>query len=45
MLACASSATYPSVCSFEFPIGRYGADGEIETVPGFEAVNVVAYLP
>lgn len=44
-LACGSSATYPSVCSFEFPIGRYGADGEIETVPGFEAVNVASYLP
>jgi branched-chain amino acid transport system substrate-binding protein len=45
LLGCGSSATYPSVCSFEFPIGRYGADGEIETVPGFEAFNVAAYLP
>lgn len=44
-LTCGLSATYPSVCSFEFPIGRYGADGVIETVPGFEGVNVVDYLP
>ena len=44
-LACGSSATYPSVCSFEFPIGRYGADGEVETVPGFEAFDVTPYLP
>ena len=44
-LACGLSDSYPSVCSFEFPIGRYGPDGVIETVPGFEAVNVVGYLP
>lgn len=44
-LACGLSTTYPSVCSFEFPIGRYGPDGVIETVPGFESANVVDYLP
>ncbi|MFK8023068.1 MAG: ABC transporter substrate-binding protein [Ilumatobacter sp.] len=44
-LACGLSSTYPSVCSFSFPIGRYVAGGEIETVPGFEAVDVVDYLP
>ncbi len=44
-LACGSSDTYPSVCNFEFPIGAYVAGGEIETVPGFESVSVVDYLP
>ncbi len=44
-LACGSSATYPSVCNFEFPIGTYVAGGEIETVPGFESISVIDYLP
>jgi hypothetical protein len=33
------------VCSFQFPIGEYLAGGEIQTVPGFEAISVVDYLP
>ncbi|NND73908.1 MAG: ABC transporter substrate-binding protein [Ilumatobacter sp.] len=44
-LACGLSATYPSVCSFHFPIGEYEAGGTIRTVPGFEAVSVVDFLP
>ncbi len=44
-LACGTAENYPSVCSFIFPIGAYVAGGEIETVPGFEAVDVVEYLP
>ncbi len=44
-LACGSAAAYPSVCSFYFPIGEYLAGGEIATIPGFEAVSVVDYLP
>jgi branched-chain amino acid transport system substrate-binding protein len=44
-LACGISESYPSVCSFYFPIGEYLAGGEIVTVPGFEAVSVVDYLP
>lgn len=44
-LQCGFSATYPSVCNFEFPIGTYQAGGEIITVPGFESASVVDYLP
>lgn len=44
-LSCGLSESYPSVCSFQFPIGEYVAGGEIQTVPGFEAVSVVDYLP
>ncbi|MCB0956137.1 MAG: ABC transporter substrate-binding protein [Ilumatobacteraceae bacterium] len=44
-LACGLVAAYPSVCAFEFPIGEYVASGEVQTVPGFDAVSVVDYLP
>ena len=44
-LACGLVAAYPSVCAFEFPIGEYVAGGEVQTVPGFDAVSVVDYLP
>jgi branched-chain amino acid transport system substrate-binding protein len=44
-LQCGVSATYPSVCNFEFPIGTYEAGGDIVTVPGFESASVVDYLP
>jgi branched-chain amino acid transport system substrate-binding protein len=44
-LACGDSTTYPSICSFVFPIGEYVAGGEIRTIPGFEAKSVVDYLP
>ncbi len=44
-LACGLAENYPSVCSFEFPIGEYLAGGEVETIPGFESVSVVDYLP
>ena len=43
--ACGAAASYPSVCSFHFPIGEYLPGGEIATVAGFEAVSVVDYLP
>ena len=45
VLSCGLSESYPSVCSFQFPIGEYLAGGEIQTVPGFEAISVVDYLP
>lgn len=45
VLSCGLSESYPSVCSFQFPIGEYLAGGEIRTVPGFEAISVVDYLP
>jgi hypothetical protein len=44
-LSCGAASSYPSVCSFYFPIGEYLAGGEIRTIPGFEAVSVVDYLP
>ena len=44
-LSCGLSESYPSVCSFQFPIGEYVAGGEIQTVPGFEAISVADYLP
>lgn len=44
-LTCGISETYPSVCNFEFPIGFYEAGGEIRTVPGFESISVLDYLP
>lgn len=44
-LACGSVAAYPSVCSFEFPVGEYVAGGTVRTIPGFEAVSVIDYLP
>lgn len=45
ILVCGISESYPSICTFELPIGEYVAGGEIQTVPGFEAVSVVNYLP
>lgn len=44
-LTCGLSDAYPSVCNFEFPIGFYEAGGEILTVPGFESISVLDYLP
>jgi len=44
-LSCGLLESYPSVCSFQFPIGEYVAGGEIQTVPGFEAISVADYLP
>jgi branched-chain amino acid transport system substrate-binding protein len=44
-LACGSAAAYPAICSFEFPIGSYVPGGGVETIPGFEAISVVDYLP
>jgi hypothetical protein len=44
-LLCGSVAAYPSVCSFELPVGEYLEGGEVLTVPGFEAVSVADYLP
>lgn len=44
-LACGSVEKYPSVCSFEFPAGEYVEGGEIRTIPGFESISVVEYLP
>ncbi len=44
-LQCGLSEAYPSICAFSFPIGTYGADGEIMTVPGFELKSVIDYLP
>jgi branched-chain amino acid transport system substrate-binding protein len=44
-LVCNTSEGYPSVCNFNFPIGRYVEGGEIETVPGFESKSTVDYLP
>lgn len=45
LLACGLAPDYPSICSFEFPIGEYVEGGEIRTIPGFEAISVVDYLP
>jgi ABC-type branched-subunit amino acid transport system substrate-binding protein len=45
LLACGLSTTYPSICSFEFPIGEFVAGGTIRTIPGFESISVVDYLP
>ncbi len=42
---CGSSATYPSVCNFVFPVGAYAAGDELITVPGFESFSVIDYLP
>ncbi len=43
-LACGLVPAYPSVCSFEFPIGEYVGDGQVETIPGFESVSVPANI-
>jgi len=44
-LQCGFAPTYPTICSFVFPIGEYVEGGEIQTIPGFEATNVADYLP
>ena len=44
-LACGSAPNYPAICSFEFPIGEYVPGGGVRTIPGFEAISVVDYLP
>ncbi len=43
-IACGLVAAYPSVCSFDFPIGEFVGGGEVRTIPGFEAVSVVDYI-
>ena len=45
LLQCGLASAYPSVCSFEFPIGEYVEGGELRVIPGFENTNVVDYLP
>ncbi len=45
LLQCGHAAAYPSICSFEFPIGEYLEGGELRAIPGFEHTNVVDYLP
>ena len=44
-LSCGAWATYPTICSFVFPIGEYVAGGGVQTIPGFEATSVIDYLP
>jgi len=43
--ACNTSAAYPAVCNFAFPVGAYAEGGELITVPGFDSFSVVDYLP
>ena len=44
-IACGSSATYPSVCSFSFPFAEYQAGGKVVPVAGLEAVSSAEFLP
>ena len=44
-VTCDSSDTYPSVCSFETPIGQIADDGTLESVPGFVSTPTLDYLP
>jgi len=44
-LTCGAASQIPSVCSFIFPVSEYVGDGLIQTVPGFEALDTLSYVP
>jgi branched-chain amino acid transport system substrate-binding protein len=43
-LACGDAPSIPNVCSFAFPVGEYVGDGTVETVPGYEELDVRDFL-
>jgi len=42
---CGQAATYPSICTFEFPVIEYTEDGTLQEVEGLETVSAFEYLP
>ncbi|HEX9259304.1 MAG TPA: ABC transporter substrate-binding protein [Acidimicrobiales bacterium] len=42
---CGAATAYPAVCAFVFPVAEYKKGGDVVTVPGLEAISVLAYLP
>jgi branched-chain amino acid transport system substrate-binding protein len=42
---CGTSAKYPAICSFTFPVAEYTEGGKVETIKGLEAVSALDYLP
>jgi branched-chain amino acid transport system substrate-binding protein len=42
---CGRAAAYPSVCTFEFPVIEYLADGTLQPADGVESVSAFEYLP
>ncbi len=45
LVECGKSDDYSAICSFTFPFAEYIEGGQVETVPGLEAVSSVDYLP
>ena len=42
---CGVVAAFPSVCGFSLPVGYYTDDGDVATLPGFDSVSAIDYLP
>jgi branched-chain amino acid transport system substrate-binding protein len=44
-IECAKAASYPSVCTFEFPVIEYVEGGTLQPAEGFEVVSAFEFLP
>ncbi|MEQ1701077.1 MAG: ABC transporter substrate-binding protein [Ilumatobacteraceae bacterium] len=44
-IECGVAATYPTVCSFVFPVGEYVEGGEVRALEGLETLSAKPYLP
>jgi len=42
---CGVVAAFPSICGFSLPVGYYTDDGDVATLPGFDSVSAIDYLP
>jgi branched-chain amino acid transport system substrate-binding protein len=42
---CGRSATYPSVCSFDFPVAEYVVGEGLRQLPGLASVSALDFLP
>jgi branched-chain amino acid transport system substrate-binding protein len=42
---CGKAPAYPAICTFEFPVIQYTADGTLQPAPGFEVVSAFDFLP
>ena len=42
---CGAVSAFPAVCGFSLPVGYYTESGEVETLPGFDSVSAIDYLP
>jgi branched-chain amino acid transport system substrate-binding protein len=43
-LVCGAAPSVPNVCTFSYPVATYVGDATVETVPGYEALDVLDFL-